>query len=112
MKKEVAKLWVKELRSGYWKQEKNFLEHSEHYCVFGVLANIAATFGICSHGGNKGIGFFDGEMLLVPESVKRWSGLKSVDGYIPQLKFTLIEYNERKNFKELANIIEKHWKEI
>lgn len=112
MKKEIAELWIKELESGFWEQGKYFLEHSQTYCVYGILANIAATQGICSHTG-KNIGKFDNEMSLVPDSVVQWSGLKNANGIIRGFKYTLAEMNDNgKTFKQLAEVIRKHVDEL
>jgi hypothetical protein len=116
MRKEVAELWVKELRSGYWKQGKYFLEHSGTYDVMGILANIAATFGICDHIAGKYAGkihFLDGKMLQLPQSVVKWAGMKSDIGEMRTLKYSLAEYNDQgMSFEKLADCIEKHWKEL
>jgi hypothetical protein len=116
MRKEVADLWVKELRSKNWKQGRMYLEHSNTYCVMGILANIAGTFGIVDKrmAENYGkIAFFDGNMLQLPDSVVKWSGMKSELGIMPGLKYSLIEYNDQgKSFEQLAEWIEKHWKSL
>lgn len=112
MKKEIAELWAKELESGYWEQGKYFLEHSQTYCVFGVLANLAALQGVCSHKGTN-IGFFDGEISLVPSSVIKWAQLKSDSGKIPKYMYSLAELNDKgKTFKQLAEIIRKNYEQI
>ena len=112
MNKKIAKLWVEELRSGHWEQGKLFLEHTNTYCVMGILANIAATYGICSHSGN-GIARFDGKSFIVPKSVIEWAEMKTELGQIPGLKYSLAEMNDNgKSFKYLADIIERHWNEI
>lgn len=112
MKKEIAELWCQELESDFWQQGKYFLEHSNAFCVYGVLANLAATHGICSHSG-KYIGLFDNEMLLVPESVVNWAELKSVNGVISKYKYPLAEMNDKgKSFKQLAEIIRSNFHEL
>ena len=109
MRKEVMELWVEELKSGYWQQGKYFLEHSGFYCVMGVLANIAATQGICSHTGNN-IGLFESGMLSLPQEVVEWAELKSEVGEVPSLKYSLVEMNDSgKSFSYLADVIKKHW---
>lgn len=112
MNKKVAEMLVKELRSGFWEQGKLFLEHSNTFCVYGVLSNIAATHGICSHSGIN-IGKFDNEMLVVPDSVVKWAQLNSTNGYLKKLKYSLIEMNDRgTSFSKLADIIEKNWEDL
>lgn len=112
MRKDIAELWITELRSNYWQQGKYFLEHSGYFCVFGVLVNIAATEGICSHTGNN-IGQFDNSMLIVPQSVLNWAELKTETGEVPSLKYSLAEYNDNgKSFQHLANLIERHWSDL
>lgn len=112
MRKEVMELWVEELKSGYWQQGKYFLEHSGFFCVMGVLANIAATQGICSHTGNN-IGFFESGMLSLPQEVVEWAGLSSELGEVPSLKYSLVEMNDNgKNFKQLADVIERYYEQL
>lgn len=112
MKKEIMELWVKELKSGYWQQGKYFLEHSGFFCVYGVLANLAALYGVCSHSGQN-LNGFDKKITVVPESVIQWAELKSPIGEIPGLKYSLAEMNDNgKSFKDLAEVIEKHWSEL
>lgn len=107
MKREIAQLWAKELRCGNWEQGEIFLEHSETYCVLGILANIAASFGICDKNSNSGhVYIFDGEMLHLPESVQKWAELRH---YPSQIK----EWNDKgKKFKFLADHIDKNWEEL
>jgi hypothetical protein len=112
MKKEIAELWIQELESGFWEQGKYFLEHTNTYCVYGVLANIAATYGVCSHTGNN-IGAFDDSRYLVPESVVKWAELKTPNGALAGFKLPLAEMNDNgKSFKQLAQIIRKHVDEL
>jgi len=40
MKKNVAKKWVKALRSGKYKQSREMLKNSGGYCCLGVLCEI------------------------------------------------------------------------
>jgi hypothetical protein len=61
MKREIAELWSKALRSGEFKQTTGQLEKDGKYCACGVLAAIALTEGICTYDvGGK----FDGTLVI------------------------------------------------
>lgn len=124
MKEAWAKKWVKALRSGKYKQTTGTLREEDYdcvtqetelrYCCLGVLADIC------------GYKFRPGDIpdLLTP-SVMHKTGMSSKRGaYSGVLKFksgsvyegkavSLANGNDNgKGFKQIARIIEKHWKEL
>lgn len=104
MKKNIREKLAIELESGFWEQGTLFLEHSNTYCVLGVLCNIAALEGICSHEVYAGgIASFDRE-LRVPETVMSWAGLSQEESD----KLATMNDDKRMSFKQIARFLLKH----
>ena len=141
MKKNVAKIWVKALRSGKYKQGENYLKQfnskgQPRHCCLGVLCelyndtmkkNHKRTISVeeCNnepaldHGyvkfGNK-----DGSL---PNIVRKWAGIKNEMGtfsYIAKDAYgtfktteSLADLNDSgKKFSTIASIIEKNVEKI
>ena len=97
MKKEIADHWVLELRSGKFKQGKGTLRSStKHYCCLGVLSEMS--------------GFsYSGSYLR--QDVQDWAGMSNHAGRYAH--DSLSEQNDAgSTFKEIADVIEKHWEEL
>jgi hypothetical protein len=144
MKKEIADLWVAALRSGEYQQEKGTLVKVDHdngdilgYCCLGVLCELAVKAGVpvTKDGGQDESDepddsyytsiTFDNNDALTPESVRKWSGLRSSDGSVadwpmdPSEEYTNLENDfptslaglndGGKTFNEIADLIEKHY---
>ena len=104
MKKEIADLWVKALRSGKYKQTKGKLKDEFGYCCLGVLCDISK---LDSFKDNR---YLD-QLGILPEEVKRWSGIKDRFGSL--YHESLSGFNDDgESFEEIANIIEKNWEII
>jgi len=114
MKKEIAELWCKALRSEAFKQGKEGLYRDGAYCVMGVLCALAMEEGICDFEEKHSFGFFDGRPEAAPTSVKEWSGLSSGSGYVTGMFLTLQGLNDYSNwdFTELAQLIEDRYAEL
>jgi hypothetical protein len=122
MKREIAELWAKALRSGEFKQTTGQLEKNGKYCACGVLAAIALTEGICTYDvGGK----FDGRWLSLSYNIMDWAGIAQYDeaflelgsGYVPfELKGKLTSISNLNesgmSFDKIADIIDKHYKEF
>jgi hypothetical protein len=101
MKKEIAKKWVKALRSGKYKQTRNVLKTKTKkglvsHCCLGVLCELYQND--CKRKNKKGLlvyenesgGYeipktntlfaFSSELAALPEKVRSWAGLKSDEG--------------------------------
>jgi hypothetical protein len=137
MKKEIAKKWIKALRSGKYKRGEGFLKrfnskNQPRHCCLGVLCELynesmkknhkktltvkASNSGFCPENGYVIFGDRD---VSLPPAVKKWAGIKHSTG-----EFTYIvkdqhgKYKNHKNlsilndtgntFKTIANIIEKN----
>lgn len=105
MDKGIKEKWVKALRSGRYKQIREYLKTDEGYCCLGVLCNIInrrkwkeTIFGEC--------GYQDGatlETYELPIDVRKQAKLH------PNTVSKLIEMNdgEGKSFNQIADYIEK-----
>jgi hypothetical protein len=123
MKREVAEQWVAALRSGKYKQGRNYLNSNGSYCCLGVLCDISKQGDWTLDPGASDIDFsaysYAGEStMLLPAIVRDWAGMvdpngagsvKYADGitYLPTLN-DMLEYS----FERIANIIEQQWETI
>ena len=109
MNKKIAKLWIKALRSGKYKQGiENLRLVSDHkaFCCLGVLCDIKLSQENKSEvDKNK---WFKRNTEYLPMSVRKWAGMNTGDGVFSK-GASLIELNDdqNKSFKYIANVIEK-----
>lgn len=111
MKQDIAKKWVKALRSGKYKQTKEVLFNGTGYCCLGVLCEVV---GMSPTRDLRGF-HYDNMGLLLPEAAMQLSGIKTdgADLIIAGRYTTLANQNDHgKSFKQIANFIEKHWKDL
>ncbi len=120
MKKSVAFKWIKALRSGDYEQTKHQLvkvyeDGSEAFCCLGVLCNLATESG---YGEWKGTVYIDEESNalsnMLPDGVMEWSGIRTAGGNLPGINGSLWALNDAGDLtlSEIANVIEKNWKEL
>ena len=113
MKKDVMQKWVKALRSGKYKQATEQLKDGNSYCCLGVLCDISKQGKWYGAGYEVNEEFDDAKL---PVAIRKWAGIKvrSANGNIPSVKKSLVHFNDtaKKNFKEIADIIEKNYKEL
>lgn len=125
MKEEVKDLWVAALRSGRYKQEIGALETCAGSCCLGVLTREfmvrhPGVVRVSNQGRNEPRIFIN---PLINESstevllgvVQKWAGVANADGLFDfDASFTsLTEMNdEGVSFDEIADSIEKHWREL
>jgi hypothetical protein len=115
MKRSIMEQWVARLRSGEYKQTKEKLDNGcGGYCCLGVLCTMALEEGICDYNKNAwGDHAYDEETGLLPDTVRRWAGLKSGEGYIKHLRKDLTGLNDNgSTFNEIADVIEKNWRRL
>lgn len=130
MKKEIAKRWIKALRSGKYKQGQSFLKQYDtknqpRHCCLGVLCELynesmkknhkktltTKTFDDGLFGSGSGCVTFNGAGEFLPTSVRKWAGMKSKDGKLDNHLFynSLADMNDfGKTFKTISNTIEKN----
>lgn len=121
MKKNIKNLWVKALRSGEFAQTQGQLELNGSYCALGVLSALALINGICTFDERSDGGRFDNRRTTLSYNVMNWAGIRN---YLVQgaglVKFvekgkesSIAELNDEGcDFIEIANLIEKSWKEL
>ena len=111
MKKEIAIQWVKALRSGKYRQERDALKRGESFCCLGVLCDITKDeLGLEWTYDDRG-DQIDGEGSVLPEQVKEYAGLR---GHNPGIGVkSLAAMNDRGvEFDRIADLIEEHWEKL
>jgi hypothetical protein len=128
MKKEIAKRWIKALRSGKYKQGQSFLKQYDtknqpRHCCLGVLCELynesmkknhkkTITVKTCDDEFSLKHGYvrFGGKEDFLPTSVRKWAGMKSKDGKMDNESYnSLADMNDfGKTFKTISNTIEKN----
>src|SRR3990167_1473907 len=101
MKKSIAMEWADLLESGMFKQGKHKLEHKEEYCCLGILCNMAERKGICKVEREEDhYVSFDDERYNLPDSVRRYAGMKSIYGSFKGKDgdILLIDLNDTDNY--------------
>lgn len=121
MNLERMKLWTKALRSGKYKQTRGTLAKvnkrgiPQSFCCLGVACEVYAKAT-----GKEFNWYFNAEGSVLPNTVKKWFGMKTWGGtYTPSKSYwdgtrDLIGDNDtaKRNFNKIADIIEKHAKEL
>jgi len=133
MKKEIADLWVKALRSGEYKQGQMTLYDAQEqsYCCLGVLCRLHEQ----TTNAGKFIGYGTGpdthpcasyvteddegntyeQTAVTPYPVMLWSGLLTSNGELPACDFEdcLTSRNDNgASFTEIADVIEANWESL
>jgi hypothetical protein len=81
MNPAIKKQWVEALRSGEYKQGREYLRQGDKFCCLGVLCDLyGKQHGVGWHG--KTINYMLDETSSLPESVEKWAG---VAGYSPEV---------------------------
>ena len=132
MKKEVAKKWVKALRSGKYKQGQTWLKQydkkgQEQYCCLGVLCELYNNEMKKKHKkslNTKIVNTWEAQRISfnkndkgLPVVVKKWAGIKDGLGYFIDsddgIGQCLADMNDiGRKFKTIANTIEKNVENI
>ena len=132
MKKEVAKKWVKALRSGKYNQgdgclkQTNIKKNKTYHCCLGVLCELyneqmskSKKRKLTDKVDKHGLHSFDKDVEVLPDSVRRWAGLigktaSFKDAVESDNYYTsLASMNDLCcSFKEIANTIEKEWENL
>lgn len=116
MKAEVKAEWVAALRSGNYKQGRNYLRQGDEFCCLGVLCDIS---GLGKWENDVGVvqAYVAGEEwedVQLPLAVVEWADLESEDPVV--LEIALASYNDGDeaitvkphSFAEIADLIEAH----
>lgn len=113
MNKQIKKKWVDALRSGKYKQTKEFLKDETGYCCLGVLCVVYAEEKKINI---EDIPGFDDEDQGLPNKVVTWAKLDSSNplvtiaiNKVERIKFlTELNDDDGKSFKYIANVIERN----
>ncbi len=119
MDKEIKERWLRDLRSGEFKQGRGRLrKFNGEYCCLGVLANQGALENVASWTeGNYGYYVGGGNIAILSAKLVTWSGLSDEFGVLPKpvqfgnkLCRSLTDLNdEGMSFKEIADVIEEQF---
>lgn len=127
MKKEVADLWVKALRSGQYRQTKSVLDDGNGYCCLGVLCRISGIAKTAEDDADGEMNRVYGESLGEQLAVKEWAGMHDDVGEFTPDDFgesrvlgfkDLASMNDGRNgqkpmtFAQIADVIEQHWSRL
>ena len=121
MKRAAARLWIKALESGKYKQTRGNLRDADgSMCCLGVLCHISkqSAWTRLDFGDNRrayGRGE-DRDGLLLPESVQKWAGLKYPNPQFPcengKVFASVLNDDRNFTFKQIAALVRKHWREL
>ncbi len=103
-----ARKWVKALRSGRYRQGKKVLCRYGYYCCLGVACLVYLEDNPGALETKKvgnGVVEFDSEDIGLPQVVRKWLGLSSVNGAFDGNCLTNLN-DDGISFSELADIIE------
>ena len=103
MHPEIKKQWVKDLRSGKFKQSRGKLFNSSGYCCLGVLATQHPSVDTKRIGESLKL-LSGGEMNgTLCNDVRAWCGLSMSD----QTKLVTLNDSGKQDFKQIADYIEE-----
>lgn len=114
MKKEIAELWTRALRSGEFTQGIGFLDKNGKLCPLGVLSQLAMCYGVCDFTPVQTVGAYDNELGRVPVSVKEWAGLYGQNGEMKGEFVNLTALNDLYDYTlpEIAEVIDENWERL
>ena len=109
-----AKAWVAALRSGEFKQAKQYLHLKDEvagdsFCCLGVACKMfdAANPDVLRIGRTRGFVEYDSCGSILPYVVQQWLGLGATTGVFDRGNKSLASQNDSgKSFAEIADIIE------
>ena len=102
MNAEIKQQWVEALRSGEYKQGKDYLRRDGEYCCLGVLCDLHAQATGYRWDQNTRSNTYRNADLYAPDEVLDWAGLTDQQG---RVLATLNDGNA--NFNAIAFAIEK-----
>lgn len=113
MNPEVKARWVAALRSGEYKQGKEFLRYGGRFCCLGVLCDLH-SLDTGTQWGSKGYAAsYCGHAMGFPNEVADWAGMSDSYGAGPYLQINgnpwqAAHHNDYgRSFAEIADAIEK-----
>ena len=129
MKKEIAEMWVKVLRSGEYRQGYGNLKTCDangvyRHCCLGVLCEMAKADGVMLDEDEFVVGLDDVDAHIhafmectqgIPEDVMNWAGMKTdfglAVGMVPNVALSFMNDSER-HFEDIADFIDRNWEKL
>lgn len=121
MKYNIALKWAEDLRKNYKKKATGELKEAdrEKYCCLGRLCLVLGhEFDgdgyVLSKNGRRYKDDNGFQNSVLPRAIMREAGMKTRTGRIPSIDVELTDLNDtdRKGFKYIATMVEKHWREL
>lgn len=112
MNREIAELWVKDLRTNPPQAQERLFNGRGHCCLgrlCELFPGIVKTKREDAEG--KTVFLFDGGKFLLPKTVQQWAGMKSSEGRYNSVSLSS-DNDNGKSFAEIADIIEAHVDEL
>lgn len=114
MNPDKKQLWLKALRSGEYKQGKEYLRRNDEFCCLGVLCDIysketeRSEWERTTHDDREYE--FLAETSILPYDVARWAGIDTNNNtvYIPEVGELSQLNDDGVPFATIANIIERN----
>ena len=111
MNREIAELWIKDLRSNP-PQAKGVLFDGVGYCCLGRLCELAGMKPVVrQYEEEKAEYLYDGEQFLLPVEIRDWAGMKSIQGNYKNTNLAR-DNDNGETFAQIADIIEAHVDEL
>lgn len=113
MKKKIAKMWVKALRSGDYEQGHHGIRDAyDRLDVLGVLCNLhAIAHPDIAKMQHFSCSYLD-EDIFLPRKVRLWAGMSSSTGAIKGKGNLALLNDMGYNLEQLADIIEQNWEKL
>ena len=116
MKREIARKWVKALKSGDYVQGQGRLRSSTNeFCCLGVLCNLHAQEFPELAATQKTKSRYFGSSGYLPDIVQEWAGIADRDVFFDcESVPPLVEMNDKLgySFDKIANVISKNYKSL
>lgn len=115
MNPEVKTLWIEALKSGEYRQGREYLRKGDTYCCLGVLCDLAVKAGATSDWrepfGEDRASVIGGETAYLPSSVAQWANI-SYEGFYrhedgEESSLTFQNDRNKLTFAQIAEIIEE-----
>lgn len=103
MNAKIKELWLKALRSGDYKQARNYLQRGERFCCLGVLCDLHAKAGL----GRWNDDLYDGEDKVLPRAIQDWAGLGEAEPTAEGKTLSGLN-DDGASFEQIADIIERN----
>lgn len=115
MNPRIKAMWLEALRSGRYKQGKEYLNNRGRFCCLGVLTDLYIqekgnkwddAYDILGEKEKGQVFCFKGKDKILPALVRNWAGIKEVsdvgDSYLANLN------DQGTDFTEIADVIENN----